>query len=62
MVPVRPDGENTGSYSNQQILEKKKSKFFDFTFPSFAVYSNDVFGIGCHPLPHACRVFQHVPD
>lgn len=25
MVPVRPDGENTGSYSNQQILEKKKN-------------------------------------
>lgn len=59
MVPVRPDEEDTGSCSNRQILE---SKFFDCTFPSFAVYSDDVFGISRHPLPHTRRVFQHVPD
>lgn len=60
MVPVRPDGEDTGNYSNQHMIGKKT--FLDLTFPSFAVYSDDVLGIGCHPLPHARRVFQHVPD
>lgn len=31
------------------------------TFPSFTVNSDDVFGVGRHPLPHVGRVIQHVP-
>lgn len=47
--------------SNKSPMIMKQIAIFGVTFASFAVNSDDVFGIGRHPLPHACCVFQHVP-
>lgn len=40
----------------------KQIQIFAVTFPSFTVNCNDVCGIGSHPLPHTCCIFQHVPE